>query len=86
MCQDVAKWLLNTTYPDTISGKMQIVINSTVVEDYTISLESQTLNEDKYYYNYSKDEVLASPSDLLGAFISFQQFYFHLNSPYGKCF
>ena len=78
MCQDVGKWLLNTTYPDTISGKMQIVINSTVVEDYTISLESQTLNEDKYYYNYSKDEVLASPSDLLGAVIFLQQFYFHI--------
>ena len=78
MCQDVGKWLLNTTYPDTISGQMQIVINSTVVEDYTISLQSQTLNEDKYYYNYNKDEVLASPSDLLGAVIFLQQFYFHI--------
>ena len=69
MCQDVSKWLLNATYPDTISGKMQIAVNSSVVEDYTISLESQALNEDKYYYNYSKAEVLASPSDLLGTFI-----------------
>ena len=33
-----------------------------------INLESQALDEDMYYYGYSKEEVLSSPSDLLGEF------------------
>ena len=66
VCQDVSNWLLNATYLDVITGKMQIVINSSTVEEYALRLESQSLNEDKYYYNYNKSEVLSSPSDLLG--------------------
>ena len=69
VCQDVTNWLLNNTYPDVLDGKLTIFVNSSKVYDFDVRLESQDLNEAKYYYNYSKDDVLSSPSDLLGVYI-----------------
>ena len=78
VCQDVSNWLLNATYPDVITGKMQIVIDSSTVEEYALRLESQSLNEDKYYYNFSKSQVLSSPSDLLGLSFLYVEYLINL--------
>lgn len=66
-CQDVQRWLLGGSSPDVLNGSLLIMKGSAKIQ-MEINLESQALDEDMYYYGYSKEEVLSSPSDLLGEF------------------
>ena len=73
VCQDVSRLLLPPDgIPDVLTGALlYFTAGGQLQRHLNLSLESQLLNESASYYNYSLQEVLQSPSDLLGMYLNY---------------